>query len=101
MKLKGWELLVGWLAVVYIANVVSVQYGGYPFLYCWGRAWAVPLYEPWGAFANLAALCYFGFATWRRGAAGALAGLVVCLLVWGLPSTLEALTRLGGSCGGK
>lgn len=99
MKLKGEQWVLAWVGLVYVANIVAVKVGAPPFIYCWGKLVVAPLYETWGAFAQLASVAYLGFCIWRRGAVGAMQAGAIVLGVYGLPVIADALFRLGGSCG--
>jgi hypothetical protein len=85
-------------AAVFIANWVSAEYLSYPFAWCFGK-WALqPVIEPAALAAHLWAWGYFVFAVLRRDAFKALKGLMVVGFVFGFPTFMEILFRLGKSC---
>jgi hypothetical protein len=86
------------VAAVFFLNWLSAQYLNYPFVWCFGK-WAVqPFLQPWLFVVHFLALGYFCLCVMKRDAFKAIIGLMVVVLVYGLPTFLEILFRLGKSC---
>lgn len=98
-KLGGRSTAATLFAAVFSLNWLSGTYFGYPFAWCFGKLVIQPILEPWTFVTHFLALCYFGVSAWSLNAISMLKGLCVVVAVFGLPTFLEILFRLGKSCG--
>lgn len=86
-------------AAVFIANWLSVKYWSYPFVWCAGQ-WALqPIVQPWLFVTHFMALAYFVMSAWTLEPFKVAKGLMVVVGVFGMPTFLEILFRLGKTCG--
>lgn len=85
-------------AAVFMTNWVSAKYLNYPVAWCFGT-WAIqPIVEPWLFVTHFMALGYFVFCVASHDAFKVVWGLMVVVLVYGAPTFMEILFRLGKSC---
>ena len=87
------------VATVFVLNWVSAKYWSYPFAWCFGN-WAIqPVLEPWLFVSHFVALGYFCACALSRSIFKLVQGLMVTVIVFGFPTFMEILFRLGKSCG--
>lgn len=87
------------VAAVFVLNWVAARYWSYPFAWCFGT-WAMqPIVEPWLFVSHFVALGYFVACAMSRDAFKLAQGLMVIVIVYGFPTFMEILFRLGKTCG--
>ncbi|MHC2315128.1 hypothetical protein ACVIHC_002174 [Bradyrhizobium diazoefficiens] len=98
-KVEGSGGIAVLVAAVFVANWVSAKYWSYPFVWCWGKTLLQPVLEPWLFVIHFIALAYFLMCAWTVSTINIVRGLMVLIIVFGLPTFAEILLRLGKSCG--
>ena len=79
---------------MFLANYGMAQMGFKPYAYCWGRHLA-PMFQGYWQIVGVAVLCYFAWATWKRGIVGAIPAGLLVVLVFGAGAFLTTLFGLG------
>jgi len=85
--------------LLYAANAAAVQWGGSPFLYCYGRNLAAIVYGPMLTVASLGGLGWMAYRIARNDIWGALTGAFIVLLAFGMPQFATIIFKLDGTCG--
>jgi hypothetical protein len=85
-------------ATLFGTNWLCARYLNFPFAWCWGRPVIQPIVEPWMFLIHFLALIYLCVATLKLEPLKIASALMVCVMVFGLPTFMEILFRLGKSC---
>lgn len=93
----AWSLFII-SAMLFGSNWLCAQYWGFPYLWCWGRPVVQPIVQPWLFLMNMAALGYFCICALKGEALKIAGALMVCILVFGLPTFTEIVFGLGKTC---
>ncbi|MET4294692.1 hypothetical protein ABIB06_006525 [Bradyrhizobium sp. LB8.2] len=97
-QLDGNGTAAAFVAAVFVLNWVCAEVTGYPFAWCWGKQLLQPVLEPWVFVIHFMALAYFAACAWTMEAIKAVKGLMVVVVIFGLPTFTEIMFRHGKSC---